>query len=128
MTDEIRIDEHFARFGAKSYAINKINSVEVRSERAHSDTAMVIWGLVAIIALALFATDPAIVSAIIAAGAGFMAYRAWHKTKVMRHFLILMTSSSEVQAFTSLNETEVVQLRDAIERAIIGKADGQTGQ
>lgn len=26
----VSVDQHFARFGAKSYAINKINSVEVR--------------------------------------------------------------------------------------------------
>ena len=49
MKGNVQIDDKFARFGSKSYAINKINSVDVRSHRPHGEAVVYVAGLLALI-------------------------------------------------------------------------------
>jgi hypothetical protein len=120
----VTIDDKFARFGAKSYAINKINSVEVRDRKPHGQGAVFLAGLLAIIfALAalgsLASPDGASwVSVGLAALCGWLAYKAWLRSKIVEYQLFLMTSSSEAQAFVTHDQDEVLDLRNRIESAM----------
>ncbi|MGA1798668.1 DUF6232 family protein [Sphingomonas sp. 4RDLI-65] len=129
-TINITVDKDFARFGSKSYAINKINTVEVRVRQPHGIGGAVICG---IIALVLFlgaignglnagggSAGTSIVGAVIFAA---LAYWSWTRTKIREYQLFLMTSSSSTQAYTSNDEYEVMNLRDSIESAMVGKLD-----
>ena len=134
MQQTVTVDDDFARFGNKSYAINKINSVEVRSRRPHGKAAIYIWGLLTLIFLLAFigsmsvpTTDPSaptpspLVMLGLAALFGWLAYWAWLKSKIVEYKLFLMTSSSEAQAFVSFDGLEVQSLRDRIEGAMARK-------
>ena len=118
---QVSVDQNFARFGLKTFAINKINSVEVRARRPFGSGPMVGWGCVAIIALATTGDGLGAVGYLIALGAGYFAYRAWAKTKVVEYQLFLMTSSSEAQAFASNDGKLIGNLRDRIESAMAGQ-------
>jgi len=121
---EVSVDDKFARFGSKSYAINKINSVDIRMAKPHSEGAIWAWGLLALIFLLAFMgslSSPdgvSILSMALAALFGFLAYRAWINSKIREYRLFLMTSSSEAQAFVTRDRDEVMQLRERIERAM----------
>jgi hypothetical protein len=124
MSEVVQIDAKFARFGSKSYAINKINSVDVRSHRPHSERVTFVAGLLALIFLlaamgSMSAPDgnPAIYL-VLAALCGFWAYRAWLRSKIVEYQLFLMTSSSEAQAFVTRDRDEVFTLRQRIEEAM----------
>jgi hypothetical protein len=117
----VRVDGDFARFGAKSYAINKINTVEVRERHPHGITAMYVWGFLALLC---------IMSAIGGGGAsavgffvlfGILAFLAWKKAQIVEYQLFLMTSSSEAQAISSRDGARILNLRDQIERAMTGR-------
>lgn len=124
----VLIDDKFARFGAKSYAINKINSVEVRRRRPHGQGAAYFWGLLALIfgigALNKFSdlNGNGFVGLIIAALCGWLAYKSYLKSQIEEFDLFLMTSSSEAQAFTTRDASQVENLRDRIERAMAASA------
>jgi hypothetical protein len=121
------VDADFARFGNKSYAINKINSVEVRARKPYGQGAMFGWGLLALICgLAGLgqlgeASGGAVITLGLAGLFGFLAYRAWGKSQIVEYQLFLMTSSSEAQAFVSRNGDEVQSLRERIEGAMARK-------
>lgn len=123
----VSVDGDFARFGNKSYAINKINSVEVRAHKPYGHSAMLVWGLLALIcALSGLAqlgesSGGALFTLGLAALFGFLAYKAWEKSQIIEYQLFLMTSSSEAQAFVSRNGSEVQALRDRIESAMSRK-------
>jgi hypothetical protein len=123
----VSVDADFARFGNKSYAINKINSVEVRSRRPYGQGAMLLWGLLALIcALSGLGqlgegSGGGVLTLGFAALFGFLAYKAWQKSQILEYQLFLMTSSSEAQAFVSRNGDEVQKLREQIERAMARK-------
>lgn len=126
----VSVDNDFARFGAKSYAINKINSVEVREVRPYKMGGAVFWGLAA--ALFLLGglgslASPQDSSAgffVIAVVCAFLAYWFWQRAKIREYRLFLMTSSSEAQAFVSRDREEVLSLRDSIEAAMISHSRG----
>jgi len=52
---------------------------------------------------------------------GFLAYRAWKRSKIVEHQLFVMTSSSEAQAIASRDGDMIRTLRDRIERAMAGQ-------
>jgi hypothetical protein len=55
---QVSVDRDFARFGGKSYAINKINTVEVRQRHPNGKTGMFVAGLIALFCLlAAFGED-----------------------------------------------------------------------
>jgi hypothetical protein len=124
----ISIDDSFARFGSKSYAIDKINSVEVREKRRGSGCGplllFVIGGLMLIGALGNFAggsSGVGIGSAVIGALLILGGVKAQKTAQLIDYTLVLTTSSSEAQALESTDRNEVMQVRDAIEGAMSGK-------
>jgi hypothetical protein len=118
---DVSIDQHFARFGSKSFAINKINSVEVRT---HVKSGTIGWlffwlfGLLSFIAGVKESNGAGIVLGLILGALGYLSFRGHRETRI--HRLYLMTSSSEAQAFETTSSDEVSALRSAIERAIAG--------
>ena len=119
----VSVDDKFARFGSKSYAINKINSVDVRVRRPHGEGAIWACGLVALIAAISFLGSLLAGRAewwhlILATIFGGLAYVAWRKSKIREYQLFLMTSSSEAQAFVTQDSAEIHRLREEIERAM----------
>ncbi|WP_114227022.1 MULTISPECIES: DUF6232 family protein [Sphingomonas] len=117
----IRVDRDFARFGSKSYAINKINTVDVRRQPPRRG-----WGYVALaFAVLLFLGNSApgnrnstvsIIALVL-----FVISLAIFLTAKASYRLFLMTSSNAVQAYESKDEGEVIELRDAIEGAMVGR-------
>jgi len=126
----VSVDAHFARFGEKSYAINKINSVEVRRRQPHGQGAAIGWGLLSLIFGLSFLgslSNPnggTVVTLTLAVIFGYLAYRAWLRSKIIEHQLFLMTSSSEAQAIVSQDGAMVNGLRERIERAMAGQLQG----
>lgn len=126
----VTIDEDFARFGAKSYAINKINSVEVRERAPHQRggaiIAGVIGGLLVISGLGQGAGPDGFNTTTIGIGAVFLAitYWQWQRSKIREYQLFLMTSSSETQAYVSTDVNEIADLRSQIETAMLHHSRG----
>ena len=126
---EISVDKDFARFGGKAYAINKINSVEVQERHPYSRNAWFGWGLLAFIcaipALGQIAqptgSNASMPLLFLTALFGFLAYRAWVRSKIVEYQLLLRTSSRDAQALTSLDGDLIESLRDRIERAMAGQ-------
>ena len=126
----VTIDDHFARFGAKSYAINKITSVEVR-EQVRSGSAWVVFGVMA--GIFIFAglgmlgdeAKPDKTSAIGMAllGLGLLVPAVLtYRSRISRTYqLMLATAAGEVQATTSTNGEAIGELREALERQIVAR-------
>jgi hypothetical protein len=127
----VSVDRDFARFGSKSFAINKINTVDVRAHRPHSQSAWFGWGLLAAICLLLFvgresgssASGGTNAAAFLCLVFGILALRAWKRSKIIEYQLLLVTSSQAVQAIKSEDAEMIDGLRDRIERAIAGRLD-----
>lgn len=121
----VSVNDDFARFGSKSYAINKINSVDVRERQPHGITGAVICGILA--AVSLLAALGSIGSPeggslgtfIVALVFVGLAYWQWQRSKKREYLLFLMTSSSETQAFVTGDQNEVLDLRARIEAAML---------
>lgn len=114
---DISVDDDFARFGAKSYAINKINTVEVRKEEPKLGTAagMALIGLILVLISIRDFNIGLIGIGLVLLGAAYLIFRGAGPT----YRLFLMTSSSEVQAFETQDEDQVIELRNAVEAAMI---------
>ena len=126
----VSVDRDFARFGSKAYAINKINTVDVTAKRPHSQNAFFGWGLLAVFCLLVFAggeksgvNNGLAVGLFLCALFGFLAYRAWKRSKIIEYYLMLVTSSHSVQAIKSQDSAYIEDLRDRIERAMVGRLD-----
>jgi len=118
----VSVDRDFARFGAKSYAIKQINSVEVRRRYPNGQGAMFVFGLLAVICVVSGAAAGGS-GVLIAVGllSGVLAFGFWQRSKIIEYQLFLMTSSSETQAISSRDPGTIDALRDRIEQAIAGK-------
>jgi hypothetical protein len=122
----VRVDRHFARFGSKSYAIDKINSVDVREEKKSGclwvGFAILagIFGLAAIGSLTSNPSDSAGMLILFAVVAGIATLLYKNRPKPIYH-LVLATSSGEVQATNSGSRPDVLELREAIEAAMMEK-------
>ncbi|KQX20695.1 MULTISPECIES: DUF6232 family protein [unclassified Sphingomonas] len=125
---DISIDDDFARFGSKSYAIDKINSVDVKAQPRSG----CLWIILACIAaLLLFAALGNLVGSgdkgsfgttlAIAVAIGFVAWRASIHAAIVDYTLLLTTSSSEAQATQTTDGAEVEKMRAAIETAMVSK-------
>ena len=114
---DIRVDWHFARFGEKSYAINKINSVEVKripakpNAKIHFIIVSLGMGIIALMAQSFWW----VLGSFIFAGFAYKSHRNPNSDKFQ---LYLMTSSSEVQAMETEDKTQISELRAAIETAM----------
>lgn len=121
----VLVDDDFARFGNKSYAINKINSVEVRERQPHGKGGAILCGIIAAISLLAFLggfadpEGPSWGGLVFAALFSAFAWALWQKAKIREYHLFLMTSSSEAQAFVTRDEGEVYGLRQQIETAML---------
>lgn len=126
----VYVDDDFARFGNKSYAINKINSVEVRERQPHGRGGAILCAILAVLcAMSFFGSlsapdGPVTFMLVGAAVFGFLAYRGFQKAKIREYRLFVMTSSSEAQAFVTRDEGEVYSLRDEIESAMARHSRG----
>lgn len=122
----VTVDDNFARVGSKSYAINKINSVDVRSKKKSGKWGWLLWWLLAIFcgvpALgALIGGQPgeAVAMLLIAALFGYFGWKSYQQRHATYSYeLFLMTSSNEVQAFVTDDKDDVLALRSAIEDAM----------
>ena len=125
-SENVTVDDNFARVGSKSYAINKINSVDVRSKKIPGKWSWIFWWLLAIFcglpALgALIGGQPgeAFAMLLIAALFGYFGWKSYQKRHATFSYeLFLMTSSNEVQAFATDDKDDVLALRRAIEDAM----------
>lgn len=123
----VTVDNDFARFGDKSYAINKINTVEVRETYPHPMGLFAILvglGAVAAILFGLLVLPGGFYGVglfFLTVGSlmGLYSYNAAQRSEIRTYSLVLMTSSSEAQAFTSPNRDEVESLRAKIEQAMV---------
>lgn len=122
---DVTIDDDFARFGAKSYAINKINSVEVRERQPHGKSGAIICAVIAVFGLmagigSFSSPEGASFGGFgVAVIFGAIAYALWKKSEIREYQLFLMTSSSEAQALVSFDSAYVQDLRDQIEGAML---------
>lgn len=116
----VTVDDDFARFGGKSYAINKINSIEVRKRQPHGAGAAFLFGLLTIVMLGVAVEEQTgkAWGFCFAALCGVATYWAWRRSQIVEYQLFLMTSSSETQAFVSRDADQVLGLRDRIEQAM----------
>lgn len=123
----VRVDEHFARFGSKAFAINKINSVEVRVQHTPASNAWIGVAIVgALVGLAAFggqAPQGAITAFFAWIGTAVIAYFMWRGAEPSDLYsLFLMTSSTEAQAYVTNDANDIRALRDAIEHAVSSAA------
>ncbi|WP_109808420.1 DUF6232 family protein [Sphingosinithalassobacter portus] len=125
MMTEVQIDENFARFGSKTYAINKINSVDTRTTMKSGSKAWIFWwGLAAIVLISRFgggnvSAGGATAVVVFAALLGWLGWRSFRKRFSTTYYhLYLMTSSSEAQAYVTTDESEMAELRAKIEDAM----------
>ena len=118
---EISVDETFARFGSKSYAIAKINSVDVRSRRRRGDLGWIILGLISFTMLAAGIANQNTALLCYGATGGVIAFFMRRGARIIVHRLYLSTSNAEAQAFESENRALIVGMREAIEAAIAQK-------
>ena len=117
----VSVDDKFARFGSKSFAINKITSVDVRSEVTPADTKWkglaALSGLLIIIAVTNLQIAPLCV--LIALVLGYFAWVGYKNSMIKTmHRLFVVTSGSEVQAYETADGNEIADLREAIENAM----------
>lgn len=118
----VKVDSDFARFGSKSYAINKINSVEVRTDRPTGDAGWIICGIIALLCLLSGLGGGGSGIFMLCAVFALVAAGLYHSAQKRIHKLFLMTSSSEAQALQSEIKEEVDSLRAAIEQAMVARA------
>lgn len=130
----VSIDNDFARFGAKSYAINKITSVEIRELRSQNGGCMVALFVIpaALCALAGLGslsseTGIAVFFLILAAIFGGVSYVMIQRAKRVTYQLFLITSASEQQAYESRDPQDVYRLRDQVEAAMLHHSRGIRG-
>jgi hypothetical protein len=125
------VDRDFARFGSKAYAINKINTVDVTERRPHRQQAIFGWGILAAMSALLFlggekggnSSGGALFGVLLCVLFGFLAYRAWKRSKIVEFNLMLVTSSHSVQAIKSEDRAFIQDIRDRIERAMAGRLE-----
>lgn len=118
---DVVIDDHFVRVGGKSYAINKINSVEIRGFTKKGSSAYpILWVLAALLLLAAIIGEGKGVSIFLAAIFGLFGLRSWgRRHSVTTYSLFLVTSSGEAQAFSSQDGDEIDAMRRRIESAMV---------
>jgi hypothetical protein len=115
----VLVDDDFARFGEKSFAIDKVNSVDVRTERV-SNTGFVVFLVMMIFSSLVLIGNLASPGAWIATGVfGLATWYMFKNPPKDTYKMFLTTSSSETQAFVTTDLEEVQKLRSAIERAMV---------
>jgi len=114
----VTVDKDFVRFGPKSYAINKINTVEIREYHPYGKIGLIICAFISGAAILSAVPDFTIGKLVVAAIFGALTYWFLMRSKIVEYRLFLMTSSSEAQAYMTRDQDEVFRLRAAIEGAM----------
>lgn len=115
----VSVDEHFVRVGTKSYAIDKIGSIDVRTRFVKGTNGhLIAWVAAAVVAVlaVINRSEGYALFALILAIAGLPSYRKRHSYTFFS--LVLLTNAGETHAFESTNSEEIMDIRDAIERAM----------
>ena len=121
---DVTVDDHFARFGSKSYAVGKIRSVDVRIERKRG-CAWISLSLIAMVSAAgALGTSASAgvgeastewLTFLIVAMIAVVLFRTRPQPK---YDLMLATSSGELEAYSSSDRNLIEELRAAVDRAI----------
>lgn len=121
---QVTVDGNFARFGEKSYAIDKINTVEVRA--VHPYGAGWAWGCAILSVLFAYGAynliqdgKSPVISMILCLGCAGISHWLWRRSKIVEFQLFLMTSSASLQAYSSFDRDEISDLRNRIESAMV---------
>lgn len=124
----VTVDDNFARFGSKSYAINKITSVDVRTHEKRS-AAWLIFGIVGGLLLlaglgGLQGPEASQAIPFLVIGGLFMIPAVMmYRSRISRSYeLMLATAAGEVQATTAVDGEAIQELRDAIESRVARSA------
>ena len=120
----LSIDRDFVRVDDKSYAINKINSVEVRKKDIQGSRGYILWWGLAVITLvgSLTSGNPSFWAIAFIALVGFLGYRSFEKrADRVLYRLFLVTSSGEAAAVETYDKDEIENVRVQIERAMAGR-------
>jgi hypothetical protein len=127
--DAVSVDRHFVRIGSKSYAVDRITSVEVRRHRPYSIGPAVAGFLSALLLLTLGIVRPVRDSWLAPTGAiglgislMFFALWRWQRARVEIHQLHLSPNFPPEPAFVARDRAIVIALRDRIEAAITERA------
>ena len=123
---DFSVDQDFVRVGTKSYAINKINSVEMHtSTKPGSALYVVAWLLAAVCAYAGLSAglegqsaSGYLIVAAICGGVGWLSFQKRAPTHT--YSVMLVTSSGEATAVSSTDADLVMSVRAQIETAIAG--------
>lgn len=121
----VSVDEKFARFGSKSFAINKITSVDVRSEtKPASKGYLGLWAVSALCVIgAVQASEGQFFLLLVAAVAGYFGWVSYKKSEeVTTYRLFVVTAGSEAQAYETTDGIEIAALRTALEDAMAASA------
>ena len=122
----VEVDDKFARFGSKSFAINKITSVDVRKEVTPAKQTFALLYAAAAVFL-LFALNAALERDVanlpvlvgVALACGFIGYRLQRAARPSTLYrLFLVTSGSETQALSTNDVAYIRDLRASIEDAM----------
>lgn len=115
----VEVDAKFARFGSKSFAINKITSVDVRKRVQPPRQGWILLGGLAAFMLMAWVGSREFVWLLIALVLGGLSYKAWRTSAAVTTYrLYLVTAGSEAQAYETDSLDEITRLRDAIEEAM----------
>lgn len=115
----VTVDRNFLRVGSKSYAVDKIGSIDIRTRRERGSQLPYAFWLAAAVCVAIAVHSREIevgLLAVVLAGIGFLL-RERARPRVS-HSLVLLTTAGETQAFESSNMEEICDVRDAIEAAM----------
>ncbi|MFN3675431.1 MAG: DUF6232 family protein [Sphingomonas pseudosanguinis] len=127
----VSVDNDFARFGAKNYAINKITSVEIREVKdKNAGCTIAIFAVITLVlavsAFQSFSSGFETVLGFLAGAAifGYLTYAMIQKSKEITYQLFLITAASEQQAYESKSRENVYDLRDRVEAAMMHHSRG----
>lgn len=117
----VSVNGDFARFGSKSYAIDKINTVDVRERKPFDVSGAIVSALIAIVVIPTGLFSFSLTRLLIGLVFGVLAYLAYKRSLIRVYGLFLTTSSSDVQAYESQDREEVHKLRAAVEAAMVAR-------
>ena len=115
----VSVDDKFVRIASKSYAINKITSVDVREQVTPGKSGYAfLWVIGAVLAIAGIAQQAPYLFIMAAVCAGF-GWRHWEKRKPVSLFqLYLVTAAGETPAHAEFDYDTITEMRAAIEEAM----------
>jgi hypothetical protein len=111
---DVTVDRDFARFGSKSYAIDKITSTDVKTTHPYSGCGI---GLMLVALFCLFLAIGGFKAGIFIALAGGVA-AIWLMMR-QSFSLVIVTSASEVNAYQSTDKDLISTVKEAVETAMI---------